>query len=59
MKDKMFHLRISEDLMKRYRMICLELDISPQKQSAKLIENFVNIQEENCLKLKATKNKGR
>lgn len=40
-------IRIPDELYKRYKIICTELDLSIPKQSAELIRQFVEIQEEN------------
>lgn len=40
-------IRIPENLYHRYKVICAELDLSIPKQSAELVRQFVEIQEEN------------
>lgn len=45
-------VRIPDDLYKRYKVICTELDLSIPKQSAELVRQFVEIQEENKKRIK-------
>jgi hypothetical protein len=51
-------LMILEDTFKRYKIYCVEHDISLPKQTAELIRKFLEIQEENAAKIKAAKQKG-
>lgn len=52
MKQKELRFRISEDLWKRYKHVCVERMLSVPKQSTALIKKFVEIQEENLEKEK-------
>lgn len=45
---KKFHkFLISEELIKKYKLICIELDISMTKQTEKIIDEFIRIQRDN------------
>lgn len=46
MKEKIIRIRVHEHLLKRYKMICVQKDLSIPKQTAELIRKFVDIQEE-------------
>lgn len=39
-------IRIPKELLKSYKVICVEKDLSLPKQTAELIRKFVEIQEE-------------
>jgi hypothetical protein len=52
MKEKEMRFRVSENLYKRYKLLCTEKDLSIPKQTAALIKNFVEIQEENSQRIK-------
>lgn len=45
-------VRIPKELSQRYKKICIDLDLSVNKQISQLITNFVEIQEENEKRLK-------
>ena len=51
MKVKEMRLRVPENLATRFRIICLEKRLSVPKQTAALIRQFVEIQEENSLRM--------
>jgi hypothetical protein len=59
MKEKELRVRISSDLYKRYKMLCLEMDLSLPKQTSKLIENFIQIQTDNLRIQKQLKKMGK
>jgi len=46
-KDKVLHLRIPAAILKKYRMLCLEKELSIPKQTAQLIESFCKTLEMN------------
>lgn len=52
----MIHIRIDESVLKEYKHICIELDLSGPKQIVNMIENFNQSQNEN-LKIKRKLNK--
>ena len=47
MSEKVVRIRIDETTFKKYKVLCAELDLSIPKQTEKLIESFVKIQEKN------------
>lgn len=47
MKERVVRIRVHEHLFKRYKLICVEKDLSLPKQTAELIRKFVDVQEEN------------
>lgn len=47
MQERIIRMRIPEILYKKYKMICVEKDLSIPKQTAQLIRKFVEIDEEN------------
>ncbi len=51
-------IMVTEDVFKRYKIYCIEHDISLPKQTAELIRHFLEIQEENQAKLKEIHKKG-
>jgi len=51
MDQKELRVRISENLFKRYKHICLDNELSVPKQTQELIRKFVEIQEENKKRL--------
>jgi len=57
MKDKMLHIRIPEDVLKRFKVICIELDLSAPKQTTAIITHFVEVQEENKKRIEEGKEK--
>jgi hypothetical protein len=52
MNDHEMRFRIPSSIYKRYKLICVQMDLSIPKQTSELIKKFVEIQEENCEKLK-------
>ncbi len=55
MKEKMMRLRIPEDVWKRFKTLCIQLDLSMPKQTTHLMRSFCDIQEENLEKIKKAK----
>lgn len=47
MKDTIVRIRIHPHLLKRYKLVCIEHDLSLPKQTTELIRKFVEIQENN------------
>jgi len=47
MKDKMLHLRVPEDLLKKYKILCIQKNLSLPKQTTQLIESFCKTLEMN------------
>ena len=52
--------RVPQVLFKKYKILCTKKDLSITKQTAALIKNFVDIQEDNDAKIAdaISKNKG-
>jgi hypothetical protein len=46
MKFKQLRVNIPADIYKKYRLICLEKDLSMPKQTTQLLKSFVEAQEE-------------
>lgn len=55
---RILRFRITDDLYKKYKVVCAELELSIPKQGAQLIENFVQVQQENIDKIKNAKKGG-
>lgn len=51
MSDRFLRVRISEELYKRYRVLCAEMGLSIPKQTAELIRKFIEITQENNKKI--------
>jgi hypothetical protein len=51
-KERVVRIRIHPLLMKRYKVVCLDLDLSIPKQTTELIRKFVEIQEQNMKLMK-------
>jgi hypothetical protein len=49
---KMLAVLIPEDLLKRYKHICIEMNLSKPKQTEAILRHFVEVQEDNIAKLK-------
>lgn len=47
MKERMVRMRVPEILYKKYKIICVEKDLSMPKQTTQLIRKFVEIDEAN------------
>lgn len=47
MSEKVIRIRIHHLLYKKYKLLCVDKDLSIPKQTAELIRKFVEIQEEN------------
>lgn len=45
--------KISDVLHKKYKVICVKKDLSVPKQTTELIRKFVEIQEENEIRMKS------
>jgi hypothetical protein len=56
-KERVGHYRIENSIYKRYKMICIEMELSITKQTADIIRQFVEIQEENIRLMKEAKKK--
>jgi hypothetical protein len=46
-KKGWLRIRIDDDLLKKYKVLCVKNDLSIPKQTHSLIKNFVFVQEEN------------
>jgi len=53
MEHSFLKVRVSPDLYKRYRILCIKKDLSLQHQTVALIKNFVVIQEDNDNKIES------
>jgi hypothetical protein len=52
MRDKILRLRIPYELFTRYKILCIQKELSLPKQTAELIRKFVEIHEENYDKIR-------
>jgi hypothetical protein len=52
MEYHILYLKIPRDEYKKFKVLCAELDLSIPKQTAALIKEFNNIQEENKERMK-------
>jgi len=52
MKEKVVRIRISEDTFKKYKLLCVEMDLSIPKQTEQLINNFITVQSDNLNKIR-------
>lgn len=48
MKEHELRIRIPAKLFKRYKHLCIEMDLSLPRQTMQIIENFLDIQERNA-----------
>ena len=55
MSSKVVRMIIPDDLYKRYKVLCVQKDLSLPKQTAELIKKFVELQENNNERLKSIK----
>ena len=46
-KYKVYRVLLTEELYKRYKHLCVDLDLSMPKQTAALIKEFIEMQEQN------------
>lgn len=51
-KDKQYRVYLNADLIKRFKIICVQNDLSTQKQFTELVRKFVETQEANQERLK-------
>jgi len=54
-KTKEMRFDIDFDIFKKYKLICVEMEISIPKQTAALISQFVEVQKENLKKIREAK----
>ncbi len=47
MKERVVRMRIPEFLFKKFKVICVEKDLSLPKQTAELIRKFIEVDETN------------
>lgn len=47
MKERMVRVRLSDELYKRFKLICVNKDLSITKQFGQVVQGFIEIQEEN------------
>lgn len=52
METKSIRMHIPPDLFKKYKLLCVKMDLTMPKQTAELIRKFVEIQEENEKRMK-------
>lgn len=57
MKEMRF--TIPAELHKRYKLLCVEMDLSIPKQTIQLIENFIQVQKDNLRLMKQLKKMGK
>ncbi len=58
MEQREIRLRIPHELYKKYKLICVEMDLSMPRQTAQIIEQFVNVQNDNLNVKRQLKDKG-
>lgn len=47
MKDKMIHIRLPEEILKRFKILCIEKDLSIPKMTTQIIESFCDTMDQN------------
>lgn len=47
MTERIVRIRIPDEVYKKFKIMCVENDLSITKQTAQIIIGFINIQEEN------------
>lgn len=47
MAEKVIRIRIEDDVLRRFKVLCVEMDLSIPQQTKKLIEQFIKVQSEN------------
>ena len=47
MSEKIVRIRIEENLFRKYKVLCVEMDLSIPRQTEELIKKFIDIQMEN------------
>ena len=52
MQEKYLRIKLSDGLLKRYKLVCIKNDLSFPKQTRAIIENFVELQEQKEKNLK-------
>ena len=55
--EPVIRLRIEKEIFKKYKMLCLDLDLSISKQTEALIAKFVEVQHENNARVSLAKEK--
>ena len=55
--EPVIRLRIEKEIFKKYKMLCLDLDLSISKQTEALIAKFVEVQQENNARVSLAKEK--
>jgi|GEM_PF-1597184 hypothetical protein len=53
MRDKLLRVRIPSDLLKEYKKLCVELELSLPAQTEQLITHFVSITKQNQIHMMA------
>ena len=54
-KKKWLRVMLDDDLMRNFKIICLEMNLSVPKQFSEIVRKFVEVQKENVEKLKKAK----
>lgn len=52
MREKILRVRIPYDLFTDYKVLCVQRELSLPKQTAELIRKFVEIHEENNVRIR-------
>lgn len=47
MKERMVRIRVSDEVYKKFKTICVNKNLSITKQFGQIVENFVEIQNDN------------
>ncbi len=54
--ERVIRFRIDENLLRRFRSLCVYMDISAPKQTEAIIKEFVEVHEENIMITKQAEN---
>ena len=55
MTEKIIRIRMDDEVFKRFKVLCAEMDLSIPQQTKKLIEQFIKVQSENLNRLRQLK----
>jgi len=55
MSEKIIRIRMDDEVFKRFKVLCAEMDLSIPQQTKKLIEQFIKVQSENLNRLRQLK----
>jgi len=55
MSEKIIRISMDDEVFKRFKVLCAEMDLSIPQQTKKLIEQFIKVQSENLNRLRQLK----